>query len=343
MNDKLIKTNLLNQASEFHDMYKQILPNSSSLAKPNNDINFAVYGGGSWGTALACHIASVTDDVNIYLRNEDTAKEINLLNYNSKYLGDAKLPKSVKATTDLDDIKEADVIVIAVPSYSFDQCISDIKKLKCSSDTILLVATKGISSNPVELFSGKLKRELPNPFAFISGPNFAKELAIGMYTSATISSEDLSLATMVADVLKSDNFQTYVCSDIVTIQIAGIVKNIVAIKSGIMSAEGHKENARAWLVTMGLQEIATISNSLGGKAPTLLDPAVVGDLILTGYSTTSRNTKFGYEFYRNGYSKDFLNNYPMLVEGIEAAKLIKKLIDPKLSIPIISSVVDLVC
>lgn len=309
----------------------------------NNKLkNFAVYGGGSWGTALACHIASVTGKVNIYLRNEDTAKEINLSNHNSKYLGDTKLHKLVKGTTNPGDLKEADVIVIAVPSYSFDGCINDIKKLKCNPDTILLVATKGISSKPVELFSDKLKRELPNPFAFISGPNFAKELAIGMYTSATISSEDLSLATFIAEILKSDNFQTYASSDIITIQIAGIVKNIVAIKSGIMSAEGHRENARAWLVTMGLQEIAAISSYLGGKASTLLDPAVVGDLILTGYSTTSRNTKFGYEFCKNGYSKDFLANYPSLVEGIEAARLIKKLIDPKLSTPIISSVVDLV-
>jgi glycerol-3-phosphate dehydrogenase (NAD(P)+) len=325
-------------------MNDKIIPSLSlnRLFKMGKDTTFSIYGGGSWGTALACHIASVTGKVNIYLRNEDTAKEINHSNHNSKYLGDTKLHKSVKATTNLEDLKGADVIVIAVPSYSFDGCVNDIKKLKCSPDTILLVATKGISSNPVELFSDKLKRELPNPFAFISGPNFAKELAIGMYTSATISSEDPRLASEVAGILKSDNFPTYVCHDIVTIQIAGIVKNIVAIKSGIMSAEGHKENARAWLVTMGLQEIAAISSSLGGKASTLLDPAVVGDLILTGYSTTSRNTKFGYEFCRNGYSKDFLVNYPTLVEGVEAAKLIKKLIDPKLSIPIISSVVELV-
>jgi glycerol-3-phosphate dehydrogenase (NAD(P)+) len=301
---------------------------------------FSVYGGGSWGTALACHIASVTGEVDIYVRDETIAEEINRSNLNSKYLENVKLNKSVKATTNLADLKKADVIVIAVPSYSFEKCISNIKELRCNDDTLLLVATKGISRDPIELFSDKLSRELPNPFAFISGPNFAKELALGMYTAATISSNDIAIATEIADLLRSNSFQTYVSDDIITIQIAGIIKNMIAIKSGIMNAEGHGENAKAWLVTMGLQEIGVISEFFGGKASTLLDPAVMGDLILTGYSATSRNTKFGYEFCKSNYSKNFIANYPLLLEGLEASKLIKGLIKTDLNIPIIYSIVD---
>ena len=108
-------------------------------------------------------------------------------------------------------------------------------------------------------------------------------------------------------------------------------------------AQGYGENARAWLVSKGLEEIAVISRALGGAQESLTLPAVIGDLVLTSYSTTSRNTKFGYEFHQNNYSKEFLANYPVLVEGASAAKLLHSFVSNyNLDLPMTSSVAKLV-
>ena len=304
--------------------------------------NFAVYGGGSFGSALACHIGRVIGRVDLVVRDLELANEINNHHRSPKYLPGVTLDKSIKATSDIDVLKNKDVVVIAVPSYAFDQSIEKLKQLGLKDNTALLIATKGISQSPIELFSSKIQRQLPGSFAFIAGPNFAREIAAGLPTSGTIASTDTNLSASLIASISSDRFRLSSSDDIITIQVAGIVKNIIAIKSGILMAKGLGENARASLITNGLREITVIAGTLGGKEQTALEPGVVGDLILTAYSVTSRNTKFGYEFHQNNYSKEFLKNYPSLVEGVEAARLIKKLINHKLDIPVISSIVELV-
>ena len=153
------------------------------------------------------------------------------------------------------------------------------------------------------------------------------------------------MAEQIALILSTDNLDVTVSDDIITVQIAGIVKNIAAIRSGIIQSYGAGENAKASLVSCPLQEIAMITKLLGGKAETLNLPAVIGDLVLTCYSTTSRNTTFGYEFHKNNYSKEFSQNYPILVEGVSSARLLKNFLQAKkinLNLPIISSVSDVV-
>ena len=166
------------------------------------------------------------------------------------------------------------------------------------------------------------------------------------FSSATVSSPDLGLANNLAQKLSTPSFEISTTEDIITVQISSLVKNMVAIKSGILEASGAGENARAWLITRALQEVLHISSIIGGKQETLLEPAVVGDLILTSYSKTSRNTKFGFELHQNNYSKDFISSYSTLVEGLEATKLIKPFLlkyNIKLSdLPIINSVVEAV-
>lgn len=305
--------------------------------------HFSVIGGGSWGTAIASYLSSMHQNVSLYTPFTETVDEINQLHVNSAYLGDIKLPQNLVATTNIQDLIDSELIVIAVPSYAFSEIIDQIKSLNLTNNSTLLIATKGLSKNPIGFLSEEIKRELPNQrFAFLSGPNFAKEVAQGLHTTATIAANDHELAQFIANNISSENFVIDASDDIITIQIAGIVKNIVAVKSGIIQASEAGENAVASLVTQGLKEIAIISKSLGGKQETLLCPAVIGDLMLTCYSVTSRNTKFGYEFHKNNYSKDFLNNYPNLIEGVEAARLIDKIINKDLNTPIIDSVAALV-
>ena len=310
----------------------------------NNFTNFSVIGSGSWGTAIACHLARIHESVKIYSDSQEVAEEINNKKLNTRYLGSILLPTNLIATDQIEETLDSEVIFIVVPSSAFGNVLEQLKQYNIPAATIFVIATKGISSNPVELLSEKFKREFSNPFVFFSGPNFAKEVALGKFTSATISSEDLSLANNLAKNLSTPCFEISTTNDIITIQIASIVKNIVAIKSGILEASDAGDNAKAWLVTKALQEISQISKALGGKHETLLEPAVIGDLILTSYSQTSRNTKFGFELHQNHYSKNFISSYPTLVEGSEAAKLIESLTlkcDIKLSdLPIINSVVE---
>lgn len=311
-----------------------------------NDLkNFAIIGSGSWGTAIAGHIAKVTNSVMLYSRSKEIMAEINNHQTNTRFFGNIILPKNIVATDDMGQIAYQDVIFIVVPSTGFSEILDELAAHNLSPDKVIVIATKGIASDPVQLFSEEFQTKFKNPFAFFSGPNLAKEIAEGKFASATISSNDINLANSLAKKLSTANFEITTTDDIITIQIAAIVKNIIAIKSGILQASDAGENARAWLITKGLQEILQISKAMGGKLETLLEPAVVGDLILTCYSMESRNTKFGFQFHQNNYSKGFVENYPILVEGVEATKLIKALISKyKVNLkdlPIINSVVEL--
>lgn len=308
--------------------------------------NIAVYGGGSFGTSLVAIAARVCNDVTLFLRNEEIAKEITDRKTNLRYLGNIKLPSNLQATTNLDKIKDFELIIIAVPSYAFDEAIK-LLKTQISNNNILLIATKGFARNPTELFSDRLKTLLPNnPIAFLSGPNLAKELAKGLLASATIASLDIDLANKISYNLSSEAFITSTTNDVITLQVAGALKNIFAIKSGIDMAKEQGENARATLIVSALKEIAILSKALGGmknNMDILLEAGVVGDLVLTCYSMGSRNTKFGYEF---GVSKDkqkFLQEYKELVEGKEAIKLVLELIERyDLDMPIISSLSNVI-
>ena len=307
---------------------------------------FAGVGSGRWGSAIAAHLARIHESVVIYSDSREVADEINNKKTNTRYLESVTLPANLVATDKIAEITNSEVIFIVVPSHAFGNVLEEMKKHYVPLTTVFVIATKGVSSNPLELLSDRFKGHFDNSFAFFSGPNFAKEVALGKFSSATVSSPDLGLANNLAQKLSTPSFEISTTEDIITVQISSLVKNMVAIKSGILEASGAGENARAWLITRALQEVLHISSIIGGKQETLLEPAVVGDLILTSYSKTSRNTKFGFELHQNNYSKDFISSYSTLVEGLEATKLIKPFLlkyNIKLSdLPIINSVVEAV-
>ncbi len=305
--------------------------------------NFAVIGAGSFGTALSCMIARSTGGCLIYSNEAKVLTEINNKHTNIKYLGNCALPTGVKATEDFAYIMQSDIIVIAVPSFAFEEILNKIKQHNVANDKIILVATKGMCTNPIQLFSDKIESELNNEFGFISGPNMAKEIAEDKFTAFTITSKNIKLAASIAGILQRQNVHISTSTDLATVQIASMVKNVAAIKSGILMASGQGENAKSWLISEALQEIGIISALYGGKEESLKLPAVIGDLVLTCYSNNSRNTSFGIDFHNSGYNKELLNNYPKLVEGINAAKSVNYLIQKhKLKTPMISSVIELI-
>lgn len=306
--------------------------------------SIATYGGGSWGTALACQVARCYDKATIFIRDEQIVNEILTHRTNNKYLGNILLPDNLYPSSTLANILDKEVIIIAVPSSAFISVLNILKNAGLSQNTVLLIATKGLASNPTELLSDRTKSILPNnPIAFIYGPNIAKEVVRNLFTPATIACQDISIASKLADSLTSLHFTLNVTNDIVTLQVAGTIKNIIAIKSGLYDANGYGENAKAWLITQAVQEISILATALkGGQLDdrVLLEAGVLGDLILTCYSKNSRNTKFGYELGMQENKSKFLTDTSYLVEGRESARLIIDLIKKyKLQMPVVLSVI----
>ncbi|WP_375319459.1 NAD(P)H-dependent glycerol-3-phosphate dehydrogenase [Candidatus Tisiphia endosymbiont of Oplodontha viridula] len=307
--------------------------------------NIAVYGGGSWGTALACQVARCYEDVPVLVRENNIIEEILNNRTNSKYLGsDIMLPSNITPCSNLSDILDKEVIIIAVPSFVFQETLEILKDAGISESVALLVATKGFGRDPTELLSDKVKAILPaNPLAFIAGPNLAKEVAQDLLTSVTIASLDVNLARRLAISLASQQFKVTITDYVVVMQVASAVKNIIAIKSGWYDAKGYGQNAKAGLITQGLQEIKMLSEAIDGEfgdASILCAPGILGDLVLTCYSKESRNTRFGYELGKNLDVKNFLNQNLYLVEGLESARLVLDLIRKyDLVLPVIESVI----
>ncbi|HJK86550.1 MAG TPA: NAD(P)H-dependent glycerol-3-phosphate dehydrogenase [Candidatus Megaira endosymbiont of Nemacystus decipiens] len=309
----------------------------------SSDKNFAIIGGGSWGTALACTFARVANHSLLYTKNQGIASEINKNHTNKKYLQDTLLCKKVRATSNFLDILDYDFIVIATPSSAFDSVIDDLNTYQLKNKSTLLIASKGMCSNPLQLFSEKIKSSLNNRFAFIHGPNFAKEMAEGKQASITVASENKKTREDILNAISSKQLIVESTNDIWTVQIASMAKNIFAIKSGIMQAQGAGENIKASLISQALTEISILSVHLGGSYKSLSLASVIGDLVLTCYSQTSRNTRFGYEFYNHNYSKEFLKNYPILVEGIQSARLLDSFSASfGIELPIIREIANLV-
>lgn len=300
--------------------------------------HIAVIGSGSWGSALACQVARRRDLVKLFVRDSNVVNEIINQRTNIRYLKDLALPKNIQPTNQIQDLLNQQVIIIAVPSSTITDILLLLKKHDISQDIVLLIATKGIVNNPSELITERIKSLLPNPVALISGPNFAKEVVNGQYSTTTIASKNIALANKLACSLKTDNFVIDITDDIITIQIAGALKNIIAIKSGMYEAMGYGENARAALITQGIGEIKKLSVKLGGKIETLTSNAVIGDLVLTCYSKTSRNTRFGYDLASQSTDiKKFQYHY--LVEGIESTKSILNFTAQyKIDLPIVKSI-----
>lgn len=304
---------------------------------------FAVIGAGGWGTALACLFARATGHCLIYAKDSLIALEINSSHTNQKYLHNTQLPHGLVASTNFTDILDYEIIVIATPSNSFCAILSQLKP-HLKPDTIILVASKGMSDQPIQLFSDKISATISNEFAFIYGPNFAKEVAEGKESAITIAGRNDQIRDKIISYLKSSEVKIDSTDDIITVQIASMTKNIFAIQSGILQAQGAGENVRAALISQALKEISLLSVHLGGDYKSLSLACVTGDLVLTCYSQTSRNTKFGYDLHNNNYSKQFLYNYPILVEGVHSARLLKSFImhHQNLKLPVIQAVSQLV-
>jgi len=295
---------------------------SSNINKFNK---IGIVGGGAWGTALAQLFSKNVDTVLIYDRNSDLVDNINSHNKNNKSFPDFKLNKNIKATSDPQLLSDLEAILLVIPSQMVRTVLLEFKQLEIKLPKILICA-KGIENNSLKLIS-EVVNEIyaDSEIGILSGPNFASEVIIEQPSATTIASKNIEFAKSIVYSISSSKFKAYYSSDIIGVQVAGAVKNVMAIASGIATGLGFMENAKAALITRGVSEITLLNQALGGNPITLLGLSGIGDLFLTCSSTKSRNMEFGFKIGKGNKIHELITDNTKTIEGYFTAKSIYEL------------------
>ncbi len=293
---------------------------------------------GHWGTALAHHLASKKYAITAWSRNEEIVKFINFHHYHPDLLSDIHLPENLIATSKLADLKDADILVSVLPAKALSEVFV---KLELKSDAIFVSATKGIDPTSKQFPVDLAKKLLPNlkGYAVISGPGFAKDIAAQNPASLVIACEQEEMATDLAKLFSGPNLRIYTTSDVVGVELGGVVKNIIAIAAGISDGLGLGDSAKAGLITRGLAEMMRLAKALKAHPQTLAGLSGLGDLVLTANSDNSRNRQVGLHLGQGRSIEETLVLVGSTAEGVLASSLIEELaIQHGLQLPITSTV-----
>jgi len=282
-----------------------------------------VLGGGSFGTAVANIAAMNNHQVTLWMRSEKQADDIRQNRENSRYLPGYKLLENLEPSLDLkSSVQGADYVFVAVPSKAFRVVVEEtIQYLPAHARLISL--TKGIEPHSFRLMSQILQDVAPDhEIGVISGPNLAKEIADGHISATVIASTSPTLRHDVQELLSCSSFRVYGNPDIYGVEMAGAIKNIYAIVSGLAAALGMADNTKAAIITRSLAEMSRFAVHLGANPMTFLGLAGVGDLIVTCSSKLSRNYRVGY-YIGKGYTlKQAIKKIGETAEGINTLRMV---------------------
>lgn len=289
----------------------------------------AVLGAGSWGTALAHHLALNGQDVYLWGRDSKQMDSMKSSHINQQYLPDIKLPAKLHSTSDLADaLKKSKEILIAVPSHAFRETLNKIKAHQTPER--LMWATKGLDPQSHQLLHEVAKEIFGNiPLAVLSGPNFAKEVAKELPTAVTIATTHKQYAADLIERFHSKNFRVYSSDDIIGVEIGAAMKNVLAIAVGIADGLNLGANARSAIITRGLAEMIRLGVALGAKQETFIGLSGVGDLVLTCTDNQSRNRRFGLALGSGKSAKVAEKEIGQVVEGIRTTLEIRHLAQSK--------------
>ena len=304
----------------------------------NNTI--LVMGAGSWGTALALQLARVGHMVYIHSWKDTHNTQMIHDKHNHSYLPDVAFPTNLIAINDWQSvIHQCDDILMATPSIGFVKTTGAVKPHLKSTQGVIS-ATKGFCHHSYQLLDQMAEAILKdNPFGLITGPSFAKEVAKGLPTAILAASKNNNYAKHIQLLFNSDNFRCYTSTDVTGAEIGGAVKNALAIACGISDGLGFGANARAGLITRGLNELTQLGLTLGGKLETFYGLSGLGDLLLTCTDNQSRNRRFGVLVGQGKTIDEACNEVKQVVEGIASANAIYKLAQKhNVSMPIVEAV-----
>ena len=283
-------------------------------------MTLALIGGGSWGTALAAHFGRRGLAMRLWAREPEIVESIARTRRNAWYLDDVELAASVRVTAELAEaLAGATLVVVAVPSEFVDAVLTGMGRLP--SGVPIVSATKGLDPERHVRMTELIADRWPGvPVAALSGPTFAREVALGRPTACVVASRDEALARRLQAELGSREFRLYTNADVVGVEVGGALKNVIAIATGIADGLELGQNARAALITRGLAEISRLGLALGAAPSTLAGLAGLGDLVLTCTGGLSRNRALGMALAQGRTQAALEGETRMIAEGARTVR-----------------------
>lgn len=288
--------------------------------------SIAVFGAGSWGTALALSLARNGHDLSLWGRDAAHRDALRADRGNRRYLPDAPFPPNLRIVDGFEAARDAEQILVVVPSHAFRGTLVALQP-HLPANTGLAWATKGL-----ELETGLMLHQVAadvlgghRASAVLSGPTFARELGANLPSAMTVASGEKEFAQTWAGLLHNNRFRVYTSEDIIGVQLGGATKNVMAIAAGVADGLGFGANARAALITRGLAEMIRLGLAMGGKPETFMGLAGVGDLMLTCTDNQSRNRRFGLGLGQGKPRAQVVQEIGQEIEGILTAKVIHQL------------------
>ena len=255
-------------------------------------LNVGVIGAGSLGTAISQTISENVIQLLLHVRKKVLCDDINNTGYNTHYNPNQKLNENIKATTDLNDLKDCNIIFLAIPSSAFRETLKNLNGI-IAEDTILVTTAKGIEYPSLKTMGDLISEYFDENYVVLSGPNFASEIMLNQPTVTNIASRNPENSKKVKEVLSTKRFKVKIIDDIRGIELCGVLKNINAIANGICEGMNINENARYGILTKSFKDTITIIEAFGGVSDTAHEYCGFGDLILTSTSSESRNHTLG--------------------------------------------------
>ena len=292
----------------------------------NASTNVAVLGAGSWGTALAAVLARNGVATTLWGRDPDAIAQIAATRRNARYLPDLELPAPLHVSADLDaTVRGAQVVLVVTPSHAF-AALLDQAAPYFAADAGLAWATKGFDPASGRFLHEIAAERLPAaPAAIVTGPSFAREVAQGLPTAVTVHSSTPAFAQLVADLLHSSHFRAYTGSDMIGAELGGAMKNVLAVATGVADGMKLGLNARAGMITRGLNEMLRLGAAIGARPETLMGLAGLGDLVLTCTGDLSRNRRLGLALGRGVPLREAVAEIGQVVESVETVDTIMRL------------------
>lgn len=279
---------------------------------------------GSWGTALACVLADNGFRVSLWTRSDEQASEINEHHTNRKYLPEAMLPANITATSSLAEaMQDTQAVIIVAPSKAMREVCRQLKPYY-HEDMLCVHATKGFETESLKRMSTVISEELgakESNIVVLSGPSHAEEVVKRMPTTVVVASRNERAAAAAQTLFMNEEyFRVYTNLDMIGVELAGALKNIIALGAGMSDGLGYGDNAKAALLTRGIAEMVRVGSEMGANPLTFAGLAGIGDLMVTGTSRHSRNWRAGYMLGQGKSLDEVMNSMNMVVEGIRTTQ-----------------------
>ena len=291
--------------------------------------NIAVLGAGSWGTALAVLLAQNGHAVTLWARRPEAAARLRAERHNPNYLPDVILPEAIHVTADLEAAAgDKDLWVMAMPSQAVREAARRAAPLVRKGLIVVSVA-KGIENGTLlttsQVLADVLEEVPPERIGVLYGPSHAEEVAEGKPTTVVAAAHDPDVAREIQSVFMASNLRVYVNTDVIGVEIAGSVKNVLAIAAGISDGVGYGDNTKAGIVTRGIAEIQRLGLAMGAEASTFSGLAGIGDLVVTCMSRHSRNRFLGEQIGQGKKLEEAEREMQMVAEGVRTTASVHEL------------------